>query len=313
MTRDPELERFKTDINLSEYAASRGYALIARESSRASIAMRHTDGDKIIIARGEDEHWVYFSIHRPQRGGSVIDFVQQLDGVSLGGVRKILRAYLHLPAASRPRADCYAAKVEKTGRDRQAILAQVSGMATALTHPYLESRKIPAVLLASRRFTGRIHTDAYGAAVFVHEDENGVCGYEQKNHRFTGFSAGGVKGLWESHQFPEDAALIVCESAIDALSHAALFPNERARYVSTAGAWSPQTAPLLRRAAESLNSGEIVLAFDADAAGRDYDAAARAALAGCVHPIRSHVPATDKDWNDALRGAYEKDTPRYSQ
>jgi hypothetical protein len=58
MTRDPELEKFKTEINLSEYAASRGYALIPRESSRASVAMRHADGDKIIIARGEDGHWI---------------------------------------------------------------------------------------------------------------------------------------------------------------------------------------------------------------------------------------------------------------
>jgi hypothetical protein len=303
MTRDPELERFKTEINLSEYAASRGYALIPGESSRASVAMRHADGDKIIIARGEDGHWIYFSIHRPQRGGSVIDLVQQLDGVSLGGVRKILREYLSVPAPSRPRADSYAAQVEKTGRDRQNIVRQLAEMTPALAHPYLESRKIPAALLASRRFTGRIHTDAYGAAVFAHEDENGVCGYELKNHRFTGFSAGGVKGLWESHQFPEDAALIVCESAIDALSHAALFPNEGARYLSTAGAWSPQTAPLLRRAAEGVPRGEIVLAFDNDDAGEKYDADARAALAGCAHPIRTHLPAYGKDWNDALRTA----------
>jgi hypothetical protein len=313
MTSDPELERFKTEINLSEYAASRGYALIPRESSRASVAMRHADGDKIIIARGEDGHWIYFSIHRPQRGGSVIDLVQQLDGVSLGGVRKTLRSYLNLPSASRPRTDAYAPQVEKTGRDRQNIVRQLAEMTPVLAHPYLESRQIPAALLTSRRFAGRIHADAYGAAVFAHEDENGVCGYELKNRRFTGFSAGGVKGLWESHQFPEDAALIVCESAIDALSHATLFPGETARYVSTAGAWSPQTAPLLRRAAEGLPRGEIVLAFDNDDAGKKYDADARAALAECAHPIRTHLPATDKDWNDALRAAQERDTPKYSQ
>jgi len=50
---DAELEYFKTSINLTEFAASRGYFLDSRESSRNSAVMRHPDGDKIIIARNE--------------------------------------------------------------------------------------------------------------------------------------------------------------------------------------------------------------------------------------------------------------------
>jgi hypothetical protein len=63
MARDPERARFKTDINLTEYAASRDYALVLRETSRNSVAMRHPDGDKITIAREDDGNWIYFSIH----------------------------------------------------------------------------------------------------------------------------------------------------------------------------------------------------------------------------------------------------------
>ena len=48
---DTELERFKIEVVLPEFAASRGYALDRRASSRNSIVMRHPDGDKIIIAR----------------------------------------------------------------------------------------------------------------------------------------------------------------------------------------------------------------------------------------------------------------------
>jgi hypothetical protein len=304
MTRDPELARFKTDINLTEYAASRGYALVPRETSRNSVAMRHPDGDKIIIARGEDGNWIYFSIHRPQRSGSVIDFVQQRDGVSLGGVRKILREYLHLPAPERPPVTSFIAHVEKTSRDRQAILRAVAEMATAENHPYLQSRGLPAELLASPRFVGRVLADSHGAAVFIHEDADGVCGFEHKNHNFTGFAAGGVKGLWKSHPFHEDRKLIVCESAIDALSYARLHPDDGARYVSTAGAWSPQTGPLLRRAAEAVPGGDIVLAFDDDEAGRGYEAAARAALAGCPRRIVTDYPTRGKDWNEALNLLY---------
>ena len=51
-----ELERFKTAINLTEYAATQGYLLDRRASSRNSVVMRHPAGDKIVVARGEDQH-----------------------------------------------------------------------------------------------------------------------------------------------------------------------------------------------------------------------------------------------------------------
>lgn len=53
--RADELERFKTAINLTEYAAGQGYLLDRRASSRNSVVMRHPNGDKIVIARGEDQ------------------------------------------------------------------------------------------------------------------------------------------------------------------------------------------------------------------------------------------------------------------
>ena len=49
-----ELERFKTAINLTEYAASQGYQLDKRASSRNSVVMRHPAGDKVVIARNDN-------------------------------------------------------------------------------------------------------------------------------------------------------------------------------------------------------------------------------------------------------------------
>ena len=39
-----ELERFKTEINLTEFAVSLGYQLDRRKSSRSSIVMRNAEG-----------------------------------------------------------------------------------------------------------------------------------------------------------------------------------------------------------------------------------------------------------------------------
>ena len=45
--RNDELDQFKTRINLAEYAASQGYQLDRRESSRNSAVMRReSDNDK---------------------------------------------------------------------------------------------------------------------------------------------------------------------------------------------------------------------------------------------------------------------------
>ena len=82
-----ELERFKTTINLSEFAAARGYALDRRASSVNSAVMRHPDGDKIVIARNEGRTWIYFSVRDDRDNGTIIDFVQNRGG-GLAGARR---------------------------------------------------------------------------------------------------------------------------------------------------------------------------------------------------------------------------------
>ena len=118
-----ELEKFKTAINLSEFAASRGYVLDRRESSRNSAVMRHPDGDKIVIARNEASgDWIYFSVRDDRDNGTIIDFVQNRGGGSLGEVRKTLRAWL---GSSRPAFQrCpFARDLLPVSRDRAAVLA----------------------------------------------------------------------------------------------------------------------------------------------------------------------------------------------
>jgi hypothetical protein len=56
---DRELENFKTDINLTEYAAARGYMIDRRQSSRNRAIMRNAGDDKIIIARGLDRRFTF--------------------------------------------------------------------------------------------------------------------------------------------------------------------------------------------------------------------------------------------------------------
>src|SRR5262249_8588183 len=139
-------------------------------------------------------------------------------------------------------------------------------------YPYLEQdRRVPAGVLLSPRFVGRIRMDSRGNTVFPHFDAAWLCGYEIKNRGFTGFAAGGQKGLWVSHTRSDDRRLILTESAIDALSHAALFPDaeDQTRYASLGGKPSRRQMGLLQATIAKLpEEAEIVAAFDADPGGR---------------------------------------------
>ena len=162
--RNDELDQFKTRINLAEYAASQGYQLDRRESSRNSAVMRReSDNDKIIIATDTDGHGVYFSVRDKQDNGSIVDFVQRRKGWNLGQTRKELRPWLGVePVPERIK------KPEPSSKDRQAAMGAFAQMQPqpAGGHPYLLSRGINSETLADPRFVGMIRADQRGNAVF---------------------------------------------------------------------------------------------------------------------------------------------------
>ncbi|MBL4809410.1 MAG: DUF3991 and TOPRIM domain-containing protein [Phycisphaerales bacterium] len=327
-----ELEDFKILINLSQYAAAQGYTLDPKSSSRNSAVMVNTAGDKIIIAKGHDRHWVYFSVHQAaDPGGSIIDFVQHRGGgssmCSLGNVRQELRPWLkHTPpllSENLPPEDSYAVDLQPLARDLLQVRARIEdSVAIDGHHRYLcEQRMIPAALLGCERFLGRVRSDEHGNVIFPHWNEDGISGYEVKNAGFTGFAPGGIKGLWGSRKKETDCKLVISETAIDSMSYAALHGHEQSRFVSTAGQMSPTQPGLLKRAMEGMPDGsEIVAAVDHDKAGKQmadaiktvYDDLGRLGDAGLV--FRVHMPSdAGNDWNDALRASVGRagPTPEY--
>ena len=132
---DAELESFK-HIDLRAYAASQGYQLDAKASCRGTAVMRHpVSDDKVIIKRGTDGHYVYFSVRDERDNGTIIDFVQFRQGLSLGATRKELRPWIGQPPVPVPAFQ----PLHKTEKDRMKVEAAWERMKDAVdTHPYLE-------------------------------------------------------------------------------------------------------------------------------------------------------------------------------
>lgn len=307
-TEDGELEAFQRDIDMRQLAASLGYEIDKRDSWRGSTVMRR-GGDKIVVKRNRNDHYVFFSVRDDRDNGTIIDFLQGRQQLSLGAVRKVLRPWIGKPASALPLFP----QLAPTSKDRLRVESEYRRTAQVLRHPYLEhERCLPAVVLSSRRFAGRVRRDASGNAVFPHFDWEGLCGYEIKNAGFTGFAAGGAKGLWFSHTGPDDRRLVLTESAIDALSHATLFPDaaDQTRYASLGGKPNSQQPDLVKATIARLpEGGEIVAAFDADGAGRMLVDLVRRAVAAVATVtgkkdliFNVHLPAQEgEDWNQVLQ------------
>jgi hypothetical protein len=310
-TRPDELEAFKTEINLSELMASFGYQLDRKASSRNSASMVHPDGDKLIVARGRDGHWVYFSVRDPGDNGTVIDFVQRRTGENLGHTRRRLRDWLRSPiTAGSPRPDpqAYAVSLDPITRDLAQVRARFEEARPLTTHhPYLaDDRRIPVELLSQPAFHDRVRVDPRGNVLFPHFTRDGVSGFEVKNAGFTGFAKGGTKGLWGSRKGENDNRLVIAETAIDALSHAVLAGHHRARFVSIAGELNPLQPELVTSAIASLPRGSlVVLAMDNDEGGdRIAEQLAQAFHRADRDDLElrdDRPPVRGTDWNDVLR------------
>lgn len=156
-------------------------------------------------------------------------------------------------------------------------------------------RGIPAALTDPLIDTGIIYADAKANALFLLLGEKGSpLGAELRGttrRPWRGMAPGSQKDLgFFSVGPPSSTSIILCESAIDAISCFALHPESRC--LSTAGARpNPRWLPML--IAQRI---QIYCGFDADPTG---DATAQAMIAR-FPPVKRLRPSK-KDWNDVLR------------
>ena len=156
-------------------------------------------------------------------------------------------------------------------------------------------RCIPAVLVNMLIRSGKLYSDKRSNAVFLLlGKEKKVVGAEIRgtNHsRWHGMASGSKKGLGAFYVKSQNTKKIVlCESAIDALSYFALHPDCMA--ASTSGA-NPNPAWLPLFIAKGF---EIYCGFDNDETG---ERAANKMIH--LYPMVRRLRPTKHDWNDVLR------------
>lgn len=269
-----ELDQMKL-VDLRVIAAELGFEINTRRSSRGSVCMDHPSGDRILVGRATDGHYVWCAV-RGRGSGSAIDLWQQHRGGSLGDVRRALRAFLGGGAPPPPHAapgHGVLPALRPIERDILGVCARYAAFAPlGPYHPYLcGERAVPREILSDPKFAERLKIDERGNAVFPHYDGSGLCGWEARNHGFVSFSKGGRKAIWCSVPAADDHRLVIAESGIDALSYAAIAGHHGSRFLSFSGGLNNTQPSLLQNAMRRMRPGSMVVAaVDNDDAGDGY-------------------------------------------
>lgn len=165
----------------------------------------------------------------------------------------------------------------------------------ALRRYLYDHRRLPAALVEPLIAGGSVYADTRGNAVFLllgkKEEPVGAEIRGMSSTAWRGMAPGSKKDLgYFSIPLAEPTSIILCESAIDAVSCLAL--NDGAVCISTAGA---RPNPLwLESLLESRKP--VFCGFDADPTG---DAMARAMIE--THPTVTRIRPPLKDWNEVLK------------
>jgi hypothetical protein len=221
-------------------------------------------------------------------GGGAIDLVMHLYGFDfLSAVEWLSR---HVPTAGRaacvPPASTSATILRLPSRNDTKL--------PRVKQYLIEARRLPPELVLSLIDAGTLYADHRANAVFLLLGKgNRPVGAELRGtsqRQWRGMAAGSRRDSgFFAVPAPDAEAVILCESAIDAISCATLYPSHYC--ISTAGA-----RPNPRWLRRYVYSCPVYCGFDADQTG-DLTAASMMARYPTVQRLRPPL----HDWNDTLR------------
>ena len=136
MTQQLDFSRFKSEINLTQYAAHLGYEIDRKKSTRSSVAMKG-GADKIIISR-RGGVWVYFSVTDDRDNGTIINFVQNRTHKTIAKIGQELQEWIG-GGVSLPEPKAYVREVAEQEYDSARVARVFKKCRPAFKHVYLES------------------------------------------------------------------------------------------------------------------------------------------------------------------------------
>ena len=281
-------------VNLPDFLRSQGFSL--KQVGREYILQEH---DSLHIKNneaGEVGKWFRFS---ENKGGNNIQFVQEFMGLDFLSAVELLSNEKAIPFHSH-----IASKVESP-KNREITLHESTDLSKTMYYLH-HVRGLTIASLEKLTAEGRLsQEEKTGNAVFKIFDENGLLVGAEKvgtsNVRFKSFDKGTAEGYGFEIVSGKPANTYFFESAIDAISFADLYPEQRDyRLVSMAGVKPSVVTETMKRYA--ISPENIYLCTDNDKAGNEI----AEKLIARYPAMKRVTPNGAKDWNDILQGRINK-------
>jgi hypothetical protein len=249
------------------------------QRDRSDKAKWHTPKGDISITGMKFMNW-----HQSRGGGGAIDLAMHLNDLDFKRAVAWLQRHFSIPPDFEP----------SQAPRHLALPPPDQSQLSAVKHYLVHHRAITPLMTDSLIASGKLYADGRGNAVFpLLGKENKPVGAELRGtgpQRWRGMAPGSQKDLgYFSVQAPDAIIVILCESAIDAISCLLLHPASLC--LSTSGARpNPRWLPAL------LSKGlTVYCGFDSDATG---DAMAEQMMD--LYPSLHRLRPFQHDWNDVL-------------
>ena len=262
-----ELDLFKREINLVNFIIGQGFSVDNRKSDSRTTVLRSGQA-KVLCWKSATSDWLFHDL-RSGLSGTILDWTRYQLGLSLGHARRVLRAFLG-SSPPKPLPSHHASvKTPENATTGRSKAIHVWGDASWTPNPsYLRQRGLSPVSLGNHRFHDTFRTRLY-AVLFPNFDIDGLCGYEvRKEDGSKRFGKSTTRGLWHSNDIQDSETVVICESAIDCLSHFELYRWDCAYYIGLGGSIGRNSLDYLIHLLDP--SKHIIVATDNDKAGEDY-------------------------------------------
>lgn len=304
-----DLNEVKKNVNLVQHAASMGYKIDKKKSSRKWINMEK-GADKILVMGAPNDHgnWYYKSVVNDSDKGSIVDFMKNR-GYSFESVRKL--SSLHLD----DEVLYYVQKAKsKVGRKEAARTATQKLLTYELSAQNYLAKQRGIKNETSKRLNVRSNQEG---AIFSLKLEGKICStIEYKSDGEKRFQAGLERGVCLLGKEKNAKNIIIFESPLDAMSYEQMRYEAQGRkcenlYLSTCGSIGKVVGEEIKKVVLEHPKAMIYVAFDNDIAGKRMSEEVKKLLKN--QEVKVQKPRMGKDFNAMLLLLEEASCPVYEE
>lgn len=279
------IDRIKLEFDFDRLLASDGYYFNPKRSVRGSGGYQYKifqklDSNKKPIETlqrgwGPQGHQVYLNLNDSSDRGSVIDYLQKRHSLNYKEIFSFVENFdasiaisqIDIAQSQKKKSKIIYQILETEPVTKSRILLE-RNIHDLIQHPHFKSSM--SVCTVKAIYDNRKDSKIFQALGFPLTDANNIRqAYTLKGLSFKTLFTGPRRScLWLSHI--TDGPVMFVESAIDALSHYKLYPNNYT-YVSSEGRFSTSFIATLKSLIPDLHNRSLIFGNDNDLDGHLYD------------------------------------------